>query len=192
MAKVTPLTDDDILKLRAVVLYVVNMCQVIDYFHLFKILYFADREHYALYGCRIIKDTFCALEKGPVPSSLYDVVKYVTGKSTELQTRLKVISDDIEACDPVYDYMLSAKSLPDMDELSKSDIETLDKSIRENSVLTTGELSEKSHDIAWQAAYSVRRNSEMQPIMMARAGGASEDTIQFILEEESFDAYLIS
>ena len=34
----TEMTIDDILKLKAAALYVVNKCQAIDYFHLFKIL----------------------------------------------------------------------------------------------------------------------------------------------------------
>ena len=78
----TEMTIDDILKLKAAALYVVNKCQAIDYFHLFKILYFADREHYAVYGRRIINDTFCALQNGPVPSFLYDAIKVLYGSSS--------------------------------------------------------------------------------------------------------------
>ena len=44
--KIKELTIDEMLKLKAVVLYVINKCDEIDYFHLFKILYFADRAHY--------------------------------------------------------------------------------------------------------------------------------------------------
>ena len=42
--KIKELTIDEMLKLKAVVLYVINKCDEIDYFHLFKILYFADRD----------------------------------------------------------------------------------------------------------------------------------------------------
>ena len=37
--KIKELTIDEMLKLKAVVLYVINKCDEIDYFHLFKILY---------------------------------------------------------------------------------------------------------------------------------------------------------
>ena len=80
--KIKELTIDEMLKLKAVVLYVINKCDEIDYFHLFKILYFADRAHYAKYGRRIIQDTFCALPKGPVPSVLFDAIKVATKQAT--------------------------------------------------------------------------------------------------------------
>lgn len=192
MAKIQQMTIDDVLKLKAVTLYVINMCKAIDYFHLFKIIYFADREHYAVYGRRIIKDTFCALKNGPVPSNLYNVVKDVIGKEHIGNSPLRTISDTIEANDPDYSYIISAKELPDMDELSKSDIEMLDKSIFENLPLPFNILSDKSHDTAWHAAHDICPNSEMDPILMARAAGASEDTINFIKENEEFNKFLAS
>ena len=74
------LTFDDMLKLKAVVLYIINRCEAIDYFHLFKCLYFADRDQSAKYGKRIIADTFCALKNGPVPSTLFDAIKVTVGQ----------------------------------------------------------------------------------------------------------------
>ena len=85
------MNHDDVLKLKAAVLYVVNKCGEIGYMHLFKILYFANREHYAKYGRSIINDTFCALPKGPVPSFLYDAVKPNVSKSGDL----KIIFDSL-------------------------------------------------------------------------------------------------
>lgn len=68
MSRIRKMSEDEILKLKAAVLYIIKQCGTIDYFHLFKILYFADREHYAVYGRRLVNDTFCALKNGPVPS----------------------------------------------------------------------------------------------------------------------------
>ena len=68
----------DVEKLKAVTLYILKKCGATDYIHLFKILYFAEREHYADYGKRITKDTFIAMEHGPVPSFLYNALKLVT------------------------------------------------------------------------------------------------------------------
>ena len=42
---------------------------------------FAERQHYATYGKHLVKDTFCALERGPVPSFLYDAVKVATNSA---------------------------------------------------------------------------------------------------------------
>lgn len=85
MSKIRELTLDEMLKLKAAVLYVMNRCGAIDYFHLFKILYFADRAHYAKYGRRIIQDTFCALPKGPVPSTLFDAIKVATSQTSAIK-----------------------------------------------------------------------------------------------------------
>jgi len=68
----------DVEKLKAVTLYILKKCGATDYIHLFKILYFAEKEHYADYGKRITKDTFIAMEHGPVPSFLYNALKLVT------------------------------------------------------------------------------------------------------------------
>ena len=181
----TNMTIDDILKLKAVALYVVNKCQAIDYFHLFKILYFADREHYAVYGRRIINDTFCALQNGPVPSFLYDAIKVLYGSSSNEE--LLMISKALTTPDTDYKYYITATEAPDMDELSASDIEMLDKSISENQALPFNTLSRKSHDIAWQEAWNRQHNSSIDPKLMARAAGASEATLEYIRENEFFD-----
>lgn len=179
------LTIDEILKLKATALYVINKCQDVDLLHLFKILYFADKEHYAVYGRRIINDTFCALQNGPVPSFLYDAIKvHQGGRCTD---ELRIISDSIFLPSKEFDYYVSSKEQPDMDELSASDIEMLDKSISENKDVPFGELSKRSHDIAWRDAWEKQQNSPIDPLLMARAAGASDATIDYIRENEFFD-----
>lgn len=185
MARIQPMSQDDILKLKAVALYVINKCNKIDLIHLFKIIYFADRKHYATYGRRIVADTFCAMQNGPVPSNLYRAVKVTRGeeKLTKGWMSLKSISDAISINAP-YDYIISAKELPDMDELSLSDIKMLDESISENIHLTFDEISEKSHDEAWEAAWEAQQNSKMDSHLIAESGGASEEMMDFIREIE--------
>ena len=191
MANVHRLSEEELLKLKAAALYVIEKCGEIDYFHLFKILYFADCKHYAVYGRRIIKDTFCALPKGPVPSNLYNAVKDAIGsEKLDKMSPLKGISDILYVPDETYSYILSAKEKPDMDELSMSDTQVLDESIHENQNIPFSVLSEKSHDIAWHDADDRKPNSEIDSLMMAKAGGASDDTIAFIKENDTFDNLL--
>lgn len=182
MEKVKELSNDDILKLKATVLYILRRCGQMDYFHLFKILYFADRLHLAKYARRIVQDTFCAMKFGPVPSHLYNVVKDVIGKEPlPPSSPLKSISDAIIQSDnEVYPYFLQAKEDPDMDELSLSDVAELDQSIQEHQSSNFGELSAKSHDQAWQKAYSDLPNSGIDPILMAQSGGATEGDLELI------------
>lgn len=58
-----------------IVLYVLNKTKGVDFYHFFKILYFANKAFLAKWGTRIIADDFCALEYGPVPTNLYNAVK---------------------------------------------------------------------------------------------------------------------
>ena len=55
------------------VLYVANRLERKDFHKIFKVLYFADREHLTKYGRPITGDTYVAMEYGPVPSMIYDI-----------------------------------------------------------------------------------------------------------------------
>ena len=46
-----------------------------------KILYFADQRHLSLYGRSITGDTYIAMQYGPVPSNVDDILKAVRGDS---------------------------------------------------------------------------------------------------------------
>lgn len=184
MTNAHKLTNDELLKLKAVVLYIVNKCVEIDYLHIFKILYFADREHFAKYGRRIIDDTYCALPKGPVPSFLFDALK----NSNHYKGRdHKVISESLYNPDPTYYYIFSAKEEADMDELSVSDIECLNKSIKENKDVDANTLSLKSHDSAWLEAWNKKQSSPINNISIAKAGGANSAMIEYIEEDKLID-----
>lgn len=187
MANAHKLTDDELLKLKAVVLYIVNKCVEIDYLHIFKILYFADREHFAKYGRRITDDTYCALPKGPVPSFLFDALK---NSNSHKGREHKIISDSLYNPDPTYYYIFSAKEKADMDELSISDIECLDNSIKENKDVDANTLSSKSHDSAWLEAWNQKQSSPINNISIAKAGGANNAMLEYINENEYIDAII--
>lgn len=85
------MSDDDIAKLKAVALYVLDKCGETDFIHLFKIIYFAERSLYAKYGQHLVKDSFVAMEHGPVPSNLYDALKLMNGKGATRQSRRSVM-----------------------------------------------------------------------------------------------------
>jgi len=80
MRSMNKMSAEDIAKLKAVALYVLDKCGETDFIHLFKIIYFAERNLYAKYGQHLVKDTFIAMEHGPVPSHLYDALKLMNGK----------------------------------------------------------------------------------------------------------------
>lgn len=192
MAKKHILTNDEILKLKAVLLYIISKCKTIDYYHIFKILYFADKDHYAKYGRRIVKDTFCALEYGPVPSNLYDAIKMATKtlKNVLPNNPLATIAKSVSIVDEIYPNYLKALENADMDELSKSDIECLDKSIEENKSASFNDLYLKSHDSAWSEAWNKKHSSPINEVSLAKAGGANEAMINYIKEELFLESQL--
>ena len=60
------------------ILYVANKLERRDLHKIFKILYFAERKHMQDWGRPIIGDTYIAMDAGPVPSRVYDILKYIT------------------------------------------------------------------------------------------------------------------
>jgi len=63
------------------ILYVTNKLTRKDFHKIFKILYFAERKHMQDWGMPIIGDTYIAMDAGPVPSRVYDMLKIVRGDS---------------------------------------------------------------------------------------------------------------
>lgn len=185
------MTSDDILKLKAATLYVLRQCGETDYVHLFKILYFAERHHFANYGKHLVSDVFCALERGPVPSFLYDALKVSSGlHSVPKNDSLHIIADAIVPGGGECYYMVQAKEEPNMEELSRAEIESLDLSIKENLPKTSKQLSIDSHDDAWKTAWEQRHASTMDPILIAKAGGASEGFLVYLKEQEALNKIL--
>lgn len=181
------MTLDDILKLKAVTLYILKECGEIDYVHLFKILYFAERHHYTTYGKHLVADTFYALERGPVPTFLYDALKANSGTSPAYP--LNLIAQSIQPGGGECYYMVQAKEEPDMDELSKAEKASLDLSIKKNLSKSSYQLSLDSHDLAWEAAWKSRHASPIDPILMAKAGGATNGFLEYLKEQEMINRY---
>jgi len=171
---------NSVLKIKAVLLFVLQQLGgMADFIKIFKIIYFANREHLATYGRPIIDDDFIAMQNGPVPSWLYDAVK-LENKNIGVY---KPVSDSIEH---VFFYIIKAKEEPDMTEMSKSDVKCLLKSIQENKDLSADKLSEKSHD----SAYEKRRGRVMNILDIAHAGGATPEVMGYIAEDQAINQML--
>jgi uncharacterized phage-associated protein len=158
-------------------LYVANRLGRKDYHKIFKVLYFADREHLVKYGSPVTGDTYIKMKKGPVPSKLYDMVKSVKsgGEYRYTNTYGKVCS--CPQAFAVSGFMVSPLRGADMDFLSQTNVEELEASIEAYGKLSHSELTERSHGMAWQEA------EENRPISMEsilREAGEDEDCIDYI------------
>lgn len=181
----------DVEKLKAVTLYILKKCGATDYIHLFKILYFAEKEHYASYGKHITKDTFIAMEHGPVPSFLYNALKLLTKQEqASTDNPLWIIANAVTPGSAELYYYIAAAENPDMDELSKAEIASLDRSITAYKDMSPWDLSEKSHDEAWHEAWNAAQNSAMNSYKIAKAGGASDGFVEYLKEQDVLDNLL--
>ena len=132
-------------KALEVLLYVARRCP--DMYTALKVVYFADRQHLARYGRLIAGDSYVAMSHGPVPSGIYDIVKYVRGDgafAVEVPARETFTMPDRETISPLRE--------PNLDLLSESEQECLEESIRRYGGKGFGELRDLSHDAAFVAA----------------------------------------
>ena len=183
------MTNFDKQKLTEIVLYILNKTKGLDYYHVFKVIYFANIAHLAKYGIRMTTDDFCALPDGPVPSILYDCIKKDCHYDEELGD---LIDENVaKGNDDAY-YMLTAKREANMDFLSKADIEVIDQSIEENAYLPYGELREKSHGKEWERAFynTPSGRKVMDVIGMAKDAMASDDMVEYIKENLAIETAL--
>ena len=162
-------------------LYILNKFEdkKTDSHKLFKILYFAEREHLKLYGRSITDDSYAAMEYGPVPSTGFDIINCSKGKKFD---------EDYEEASNIFiadydDFYVSTDKEPDLEWLSKTEIDCLDNSFEDNSVLSFKQLTEKAHDEAWNEAWNDAIHN-MDILKIAKSGGANSEMIEYLKSNE--------
>ena len=184
-------TLDQILKIKAVVEYILQQfSDGVDYIHLFKVMYFAQEEHLAIYGNPLMNESFVARKHGPVPSLTYKVLRVAEGKTVDVTDELHSFASELSLSDSDgHQVVTLAEGVQcDMDELSRSNVRMLDKWIEKCKDIASFDLSEMSHDKAWQKAVrQTERTGEDTKISlydMAAAGGASKDMLKVVKERQ--------
>ena len=182
------MTNYDSKKLTELVLYVLGKTGGTDFYHTFKILYFAEMKHLAKWGSSIVPDEFCALKYGPVPTHLYDAVKELNHPRMTLSEEL---SEVIQLAGEDAPNVLLPKRDANMKYLAKSEVEALDQSIEENKSLTFGQLMRKSHDEAWdEASRRINGTNVISPISMAKVLNADDAMLEYIEEQMQIESAL--
>lgn len=182
-------TKDEILKIEATLLYILKFFpEGLDFIKIFKLLYFSQRSYLVAYGRPIIPETFYAIRKGPVPSFSYKAFQCILGEQEETAEMKSFLSAfDVEEREDNIRYVI-AKKMPDMDELSGSEQKFIDKVIALYKDKTSAELSNLSHDVAWESAIKrAKRDPEkniISQIDMAKAGGATKEMLNYIRESQ--------
>lgn len=182
------MTSHDRKKLTELVLFILDKTGGVDFYHAFKILYFAEMKHLAKWGSGIVPDEFCALKYGPVPTQLYDAVKELNHPRMILSEEL---SEVIQFAGEDAPNVLLPKREANLKYLSKSEIEALEQSIEENESLTFGQLMRKSHDEAWEEANRRTNGTNIiSPVSMARVLNADDAMLEYIEEQMQIESAL--
>ena len=186
------LGKDDILVIKAVLLYILTHSNddQRDIYSLVKAAYYAQQNHLARYGTPLFKDCICALPFGPVPSNIYNVLKMASGDSNELNYHR---SDDMHLASDAINFKsgrYSAKEDPNMDFLSKSDIESLNYGIEKVAKMSFNQIKEDTHGMEWNRAFNSKSSlKEMNLLNIAKEGDASSDALRYLedfLETDRF------
>lgn len=137
--------DED--KVIEVILFIAHNVKNASFHTLSKVMYLADRIHLENYGRFICGDNYVAMKHGPVPSKTYDILKSVRGDGfTSLaETAKKAFSVGNNS-------VVKPSRDANLDFLSDSDLECLTKAIDEYGHLPFNELTNRSHDEAWNSA----------------------------------------
>lgn len=117
-----------------------------DMYGILKMMYIADKKHLDKYGRFIFGDGYYALPHGPVPTDAYDMIKSVRGDGSSVFSPF--------ACDA---FRVEGKSSiiplrsPDLNCLSKSDMNCLNQAIDELQHLSFSRQKNITHDAAYNA-----------------------------------------
>lgn len=111
-----------------------------------KMLYLSDKLHLQEYGRLISGDRYIAMQYGPVPSAIYDMMKVPTGR--------KSIDPDIdelimEAFSIAQGREIVPKRAADTSFLAESEMQCIRRTIQEHGLKTFGTLTDLTHDSAY-------------------------------------------
>lgn len=137
--------------------FIAHLKPGITQYYIGKIIFFADREHLIDYGRSITGDRFVAMEHGPVPSAIRDILKSDSGSPDEFLDYLdeRVVIEHKGNKQHIY-----SKEKREYPSLSGSDKEYLEKAFADYNKMSFSDLKQVSHeDPAYIAAWEKSGNA---------------------------------
>lgn len=159
----------------------------ITQYYVGKVFFFADREHLLDWGRPISGDRYVAMEHGPVPSGIYNLVKNNSGMPDELldlmRDRILFESEHNKI------YLFANDEKLDFSALSGSDMEYLADSLTTYGNMSFGKLREISHrDAAYEAAWrNAGMNNEMNPHYWLAELGDADAVLSSLMDTPVID-----
>lgn len=180
------MNKEDIMILKAALLYIIKKSEEkhCDVYGIVKTAFYAQQIHLSSSGLPLFNDEICALPFGPVPSSIYDILKIARGDENEIEFHksdgLLEVSTSIGWKDERY----FAKEDPDLNYLSVSDIQSLDEAIERVSKMSFNDILSDTHGKEWERVFNSKKRGKkvMDLIKIAEEGGADKDTLIYLKE----------
>ena len=135
-------------KFKAMIHYIISKCESNENLGrvvLYKLLYFSDFDYYEKYEEPISGETYIRKPKGPVPSHFFIAINELIDEKKIYESSQIVIDYN--------KYSYAALTSPNMNLLSKNEIDVMDDTINKLAHLYSDEISKYSHgDIPWRLA----------------------------------------
>lgn len=177
---------DDIMTLKAALLYIIKKSEGKrrDVYGIVKTAFYAQQIHLSETGSPLFNDEICALPFGPVPSCMYDILKMARGDENEMSFHRSDGLMDVASSIGWEDERYYAKEEPDMDYLSKSDIQCLEQAIDRVSKMSFNDIFAETHGPEWERAFnSTKRGKKVMDLLkIAEEGGADASTLAYLKE----------
>jgi len=153
-------------KLKEVLLYILGKTGDTGYFRLMKILFCADRQNLLQWGDPVTNLEYYAWKHGPVPMVVFDELQAVyQNANSKFSDVLSVKSNFM---------IVHAIRKPNLDYLSETDKESIDKAINELAGKNRGQIEEYLHESVYHRilASDQKKYSHVDIVMSACASEA--------------------
>ena len=137
-----------------------------------KLLYFADRKSLEDYGRFITGETYYAMMHGPVPTNAYDMIK-------------RAADVDDYGFRSLDDHTIHPLRDPQLNQLSESDLDTLDAIIGEYGHFSASKLRALSHDETWEKVWSHCSSTTSVPIPLeeiVRSINGGDELLEYLMD----------
>ena len=173
--------DFEFEKFFAAVQYIAgNGVPYLTYYKICKLLFLADKYHLVRYGRPITGDVYCALPYGPVPSEALDLLKALSKGDYEDDERVERMASKL-IIDRRFRYpQFSTTDVPELTDLSRSDITSLDKVVKEFGRMNFDQLKSITHAVY---AYRKTRNNRAHQMRYEDFFSDDPDAIDGAYEE---------
>lgn len=143
-----------------------------DMFYLVKELYCADRSALINWGKSITGDSFAALEKGPIVSEIYDLLKNNGSEKNQIQWNDVIRRDE---------FSISLRKQADMGVLSEREMQVLDEA-RKTIKAIRGSIPKWCHKNFPEWTDPGKSSVPIDPSTILRLAGKDEEEIKRIEE----------